>query len=330
MSEMLDALAASAPLRIAALLALFLLVSASVFVLSNIFLQRSRIRDRVAGLATTGGQSLRPAKSGGELRDRDGNSKWVQLANAVEKAGISLTDTRADHVRKMLLLAGYRNPSAPRIYTLARLILLLLLPAIFVALMLAKSPAPSIVALYIGGVFCGLVGLYLPYVWIAGRSDRRRTKVINGFPDCLDLMLVCVEAGLGLEAAFDRVGREMLRSHPLLAEMLSVVTFELRAGANREDALRAMAERSQIEEIRSFATLLIQSDRLGASIGTTLRVYASEMREKRRMRAEEKAHRLPVLISIPLVVCMLPTMIGVIMLPAMLRFVYGVLPLMSN
>ncbi len=143
-------------------------------------------------------------------------------------------------------------------------------------------------------------------------------------------MLVCIEAGLGLEAAFDRVGREVMRSHPLLAEMLSIVTLELRAGANREDALRAMADRSHVGEIRSFATLLIQSDRLGSSLGQTLRVYAAEMREKRRMRAEEKAHRLPVIISIPLVVCMLPTMIGVIMLPAAMRVIYLMIPMMQG
>jgi tight adherence protein C len=143
-------------------------------------------------------------------------------------------------------------------------------------------------------------------------------------------MLVCVEAGLGMEAAFDRVGREMLHSHPLVAQMLSVVTLELRAGSTREEALRNMANRTQVTEIRSFATLLIQSDKLGSSIGETLRVYASEMREKRRMRAEEKAHRLPVLLSVPLVACMLPVMIGVLMLPAIIRVLRTMLPAMSG
>ena len=139
-------------------------------------------------------------------------------------------------------------------------------------------------------------------------------------------MLVCVEAGLGLEAAFSRVGMEMTRSHPLLAEQLGSVVLELRAGRSQEDALRRMADRAGADEIRAFATLLIQSHKLGSSVAQTLRTYASEMRERRRMRAEEKAHRLPVLLSIPLVTCMLPVMIGVLMLPAVIRTMRVVIP----
>jgi tight adherence protein C len=143
-------------------------------------------------------------------------------------------------------------------------------------------------------------------------------------------MLVCVEAGLGLEAAFARVGEELVRSHPLIAEQLGTVVLELRAGRSREDALRRLADRAEVDEIRAFATLLIQSTKLGSSVGQTLRIYAAEMREKRRMRAEEKAHRLPVLLSVPLVACMLPVMIGVLMLPAFIRVVRSVLPALSG
>jgi tight adherence protein C len=123
---------------------------------------------------------------------------------------------------------------------------------------------------------------------------------------------------------------EMTRSHPLLAEQFAAVVMELRAGRSQEDALRRMADRAGADEIRAFATLLIQSTKLGSSIAQTLRVYASEMREKRRMRAEEKAHRLPVLLSIPLVVCMLPVMIGVLMLPAAIRVMRAVLPALAG
>src|SRR5690606_25875872 len=169
------------------------------------------------------------------------------------------------------------------------------------------------------GSVLALLGLYVPNLFISAKADRRREAVTNGFPDCLDLILVCVEAGLGLEAAMDRVGREMVSSHPLVAALLSTATLQLRAGARREEALRKMGESSGVDEVRSFATLLIQSDKLGTSIADTLRIYAAEMREKRRLRAEEKAHRLPVLISIPLVICMLPTMIGVLMMPGVVR-----------
>jgi tight adherence protein C len=175
-----------------------------------------------------------------------------------------------------------------------------------------------------------MFGLYAPNLFVRARADRRREAILNGFPDCLDLMLVCVEAGLGIEAAMDRVGREMVHSHPLVARLLSVAVLQLRAGATREEAYRRLADMAGVDEIRSFSTLLIQSDKLGTSIAITLRVYAAEMRERRRMRAEEKAHRLPVLISIPLVVFMLPTMIGVLMLPASVRMVREIFPMMAG
>ena len=114
------------------------------------------------------------------------------------------------------------------------------------------------------------------------------------------------------------------------ASLLGAVVLEMRAGLNREDALRRLADRSGSDEIRAFATLMIQSTKLGSSISQTLRVYASEMRERRRMRAEEKAHRLPVLLSIPLVTCMLPVMIGVLMLPAAIRVIRAIVPALAG
>ena len=129
-------------------------------------------------------------------------------------------------------------------------------------------------------------------------------------------MLVCLEAGLGIDAAFSRVGAEITTSHPLLARLFAQVSLELRAGRSRETALRQLARKSGVAEITAFTTLIIQSDRLGASVASALRVYGAEMREARRLRAEEKAHRIPVLLSIPLVCFMLPTMVAVLMLPA--------------
>ena len=121
-----------------------------------------------------------------------------------------------------------------------------------------------------------MAGLYLPNIFLQAKIDRRRREILNGFPDALDLMLVCVEAGLGLEAAFSRVGQEMTRSHPLLAELLGTAVLEMRAGRSREDALRRMADRAGMDEIRAFSTLLIQSSKLGSSI-STLMSFKTEM-----------------------------------------------------
>jgi tight adherence protein C len=267
---------------------------------------------------------------GGDTLRASNDTAWAKLADAIEKAGLNLADTKSDKLRAKLIAAGFRSPSAPRIFTLVRLVSVFLLPLGYVLLAYSSGEPPSFLRVYLIGSALALLGLYIPNLYITAKADRRREEILNGFPDCLDLILVCVEAGLGIEAAMDRVGREMVNSHPLVAELLSVTTLQLRAGAGRDDAFRRLADTAGVDEIRSFTTLLIQSDKLGTSISTTLRVYASEMRERRRMRAEEKAHRLPVLISIPLVVCMLPAMIGTLMLPAAVRVVREILPMLAR
>jgi tight adherence protein C len=213
---------------------------------------------------------------------------------------------------------------------LIRLVMVVGLPFLVLVFFWLTGSSPSMIKLYFSLVIAAALGLYLPNIFIRAKADRRQRALTNAFPDALDLMLVCVEAGLGLEAAFSRVGMEMTSSHPLLAVQFGAVVLELRAGRSHEDALRRMADRAGADDIRAFCTLLIQSTKLGSSISQTLRTYASEMREKRRMRAEEKAHRLPVLISIPLVACMLPTMIGVLMLPAVIRVVRSMMPALAG
>lgn len=303
---------------------LFLGVTGLAFAVSRAFERRVAVRHRLN--ETAGGTIVDGHAS--SLRAHSTKSAWTKIVDTIETGGLSLADTKGDTLRKKMIAAGYTSPEAPRVFTLIRLVMTLLLPSLFLAFMYFTGGAPSLIKLYIFGSIFALMGLYLPNLFVTARADRRRTELINGFPDSLDLMLVCVEAGLGLDAAFDRVGREMSISSPLISEMLGTVVLELRAGRSRDDALRRMADRTAVDEIRSFATLLIQSDKLGSSIGQTLRVYANEMREKRRMRAEEKAHRLPVLLSIPLVTCMLPVMIGVLMLPAGIRVVRVLLPAM--
>jgi tight adherence protein C len=323
---MLDGLAFNGPLRLALLALVFIIVVAMVMLVSNTVARRSATRAR---LNEVRGEQLRLTDSA-SLRGDTIAKGWHKLTDFIEKSGISLVDTQGETLRARLIAAGYNSPLAPKLFTAIRLGMLVLLPAIFVGAIFLGGSEVSPIKLYLIGVALAVFGLYAPNLFISAKADRRREAIVNGFPDSLDLMLVCVEAGLGMEAAFDRVGREMLHSHPLVAQMLSVVTLELRAGATREEALRNMANRTQVMEIRSFSTLLIQSDKLGSSIGETLRVYASEMREKRRMRAEEKAHRLPVLLSVPLVACMLPVMIGVLMLPAIIRVLREMLPAMSG
>lgn len=321
---MLELVAENTTLRLLLLLLLFSLVAVAAYFIAHAIAIRQATRLRLFEGGSASGTAGAPTL--GSLRAERVESAWLKLVNSIEKRGLSLVDTKDAALRNKLVAAGFTAPHAPRVYTLVRLVMVIGLPLLVLLFFWKNGSSPSILKLYFSLVFAAVMGLYLPNIFIRARADRRQRELINGFPDALDLMLVCVEAGLGLEAAFARVGMEMTTSHPRLAEQLGAVVLELRAGRSHEDALRRLADRAGADEIRAFATLLIQSTKLGSSIAQTLRTYASEMRERRRMRAEEKAHRLPVLISIPLVACMLPTMIGVLMLPAAIRVVRAVIP----
>jgi tight adherence protein C len=321
---MIELAAQNLAIRLPLLLAIFGAVALAALFGMTALSRRLAVRAQLEKL----GAGLDRPPSTRSLRAREVDSAWARLAVAVEAAGLNLADTKSDRLAQKLRMAGYTSPSAPRIFTLVRLVLIFVAPLAYILLAYSSDQPPSFVRIYVIGSILALLGLYLPNLYVQAKADRRKEAIVNGFPDCLDLILICVESGLGLEAAMDRVGREMVKSHPLVAELLSITVLQLRAGASREQAFRKLADASAVEEIRSFTTLIIQSDKLGTSISSTLRVYAAEMRERRQMRAEEKAHRMPVLISIPLVACMLPTMIGTLMLPAVVLVVRRIFPLM--
>lgn len=320
---MAELIASNALLKIAILVALFILVSGATYVAAGIVGARQLARRR---LLSGGSPVDEPSVMATSLRAEQANTAWHKLVDRIEKTGLSLVDTKDEALRRKLAAAGFTASLAPRVYTLLRLTFVIGFPVLVLSLFWLSGSAPGMMKLYFNLLIAAAVGLYLPSIFVRAKAARRQREIVNAFPDALDLMLVCVEAGLALESAFDRVGKEMTLSHPLLAEQLGTVVLELRAGRSREDALRRLADRTGTDEIRAFATLLIQSSNLGTSISQTLRIYAAEMRERRRMRAEEKAHRLPVLLSIPLVACMLPVMIGVLMLPAVIRVLRTLIP----
>ena len=319
---MIELLSDNPPLKYVFLLSLFAVIVAAAYFAAAAIVARQLAKQRLAEAGTASDAGIVT----GSLRSDRVESAWMKLVDRIEKSGLSLVDTKDEKVRQSLVAAGYAAPFAPRVYTLVRLVGVILLPALLLLYYWATSASPSLTTLYFSVVIAAALGMYLPVLVVRAKADQRQRELVNGFPDALDLMLVCVEAGLGLEAAFTRVGMEMTESHPRIAEQLGTVTLEMRAGRNREDALRRLADRAGADEIRAFATLLIQSTKLGSSVAQTLRIYAAEMRERRRLRAEEKAHRLPVLLSIPLVACMLPVMIGVLMLPAAIRVMRAIMP----
>jgi tight adherence protein C len=324
---MAELIASNSLLKFGILVALFVLVAGASYMIAGTVNARQMSKRR---LRSVDGDIDEPTMMVTSLRADQANAAWRKLVDKIETTGLSLVDSKDEALRRKLAAAGYTASYAPRLYTLVRLTLVIGLPLIVLLLLWVGGSTMGIMKLYFSLLFSAAIGLYFPSLFVRAKADRRQREIINSFADALDLMLVCVEAGLALESAFDRVGKEMALSHPLLAEQLGTVVLELRAGRSREDALRRMADRTGTDEIRAFATLLIQSTNLGTSVAQTLRIYASEMRERRRMRAEEKAHRLPVLLSVPLVACMLPVMIGVLMLPAVIRVMRSLVPALQG
>src|SRR5207244_1799052 len=174
--------------------------------------------------------------------------------------------------------------------------------------------------LWIAAAGAGLAGYFAPNFYLKRRIRGRESEHRTGFPDFMDLLVVCADAGLSMEAALDRVGRELSDSYPSLSANVYMTTLEMRAGRNLSEALEHFGDRLGLDEARSFATLLQQSEELGSSLTEALRVYSDDMRHKRMSRAEEKAHSLPARLSVPLMICIFPVILIVIMLPVYVRF----------
>jgi tight adherence protein C len=245
---------------------------------------------------------------------------WVQSAKFLQDGSDQAK------VRTLLTQAGFESAAAPVWFTIVRFGLAMFLPIMFlIGQRTTEAGGPSLFTPFIAGMLC-IGGLSAPRMVLRRLAEARRTELEHQFPDALDLMVVCVEAGLGMEAAFVRVAREVQESHPRIAKELDLVSKELRAGRTRAEALRNLGERTDVPAVRSFAALLIQTDNLGASIGQTLRVYSKELRETRFMNAEEKAMRIPVLMTIPLVACILPVVVTALLLPGVIDVIRVGLP----
>ena len=238
------------------------------------------------------------------------------LNDSKERQGIS----------QSLHQAGFDQPSAAAVYKTMQFILAVGLPIlVIIGLQLSGKVLTQMQIIMTIGIFC-VVGYLAPRYFVKNRATARSTALENQFPDALDLTVVCVEAGLPLEAAFIRVGNDTFESHKRISEELRTVTEELQAGRTRVEALRGFAKRTNVEAVKSFVALLIQTDALGGSIAQSLRTYASEMRSHRMLKAEEKAMRIPVLLSVPLVLFILPVIVTAVMLPAAISVIRDFTP----
>ena len=287
-------------------------------------------RDRVAQRLQDGAK-VSPGKTNRKVTLRVGEHESLlhRLFRPLYQYVVPKDQKRYAVLRQRLMQAGYFGPSAMHFYFTVRVCLAVALPVLTAFTLPLALPDLELQSLLLTIVGTAFGGLYLPSLWVLLQIRKRQQAVREGFPDALDLLLVCVEAGLSLDAALNRVGTEIGRPHPVLGEHLRLISLELRAGKSRENALRNFSERVGIEDVRTLVTLLVQSENLGTSIAQALRVHAYEMRNKRVMRAEEKANMLPVKLSIPLVLCILPALMAVLMIPAVLRIMRLLLPTMG-
>ena len=245
-----------------------------------------------------------------------------KLVDYTTRHYVSADGKDAKVLRRRLLQAGIYNAHAAAYFFLARagLAVGLALAAMFG---LSLSDISGKASFWVFVMIAGVLGYLAPSFYLDRRVARRRLEHQAGFPDFLDLLVVCADAGLAMEGALERVARELGDSHRSLAANIHITNLEIRAGRTLTEALDHLADRLGLEEARSFANLIQQSDELGSSISNALRVYSDDMRHKRMSRAEEKAYALPAKLTVPMMVCIFPAIFIVILAPVIVRLATG-------
>ncbi len=249
-----------------------------------------------------------------KLRTHQGKDKLERYSTFLEPQN----EKEYSAIRLKLLQAGYKSKNAVRIYHFAQFALgvgLLVLGLVY-AIYNSATGEPSTKATILSILIPGVVGYMTPKYWVTRRQATRQENIVNGFPDSLDMMLVCVEAGQSLDQSIIRVSRELRSGFPDLADEYEIVSHEMKAGKDKTLVLRDMAERCGVPDISSFVTVLIQSQQFGTSIAEALRVYAGEMRDKRVMRAEEKANTLPTKMTLATMMLTVPPLLIILIGPS--------------
>jgi tight adherence protein C len=305
----------------ALMLAVLVFLATAVLTFGVMMAARSRtlVKRRAAGIAEYSGdvndrRSLRGSSMRAVQRLLDYTTRHY-AATEKDKGDMKV-------LRRRMIQAGLYDPRAVGYFFVARtaLAVALALGTFFLAPMLVALSASM---LWLAAMVGGIVGYVGPSMYIDKRIAARRNEHRAGFPDFMDLLVVCADSGLSMEASLERVGRELGDSYPSLAANLHMTNLEIRAGRTMTEALEHLGDRLGLEEARSFATLIQQSTELGSSITDALRVYSDDMRHKRLSRAEEKAYSLPAKLSVPMMVCIFPVLFVVILLPVIVRLYTG-------
>lgn len=295
-----------------------LFVAMTILLLAFVMVRGLRAREalshRVSASAHVGGVADRDARSLGT----QGRLTAERVLLKASKIVVPNERDTLTEMRKTLINAGFFSQSSVPLYFAIRIAAALGSPLVGILFASALPGLPNAGILLLASALSAL-GLVVPPIFLDIRKSRMRDLYRNTFPDLMDILVVCVEAGQSLQGAIERVSREIVRTCPQLGANLHIVSLELRAGRDLNGALMGLADRLGIDEVRSLTLLLKQSEELGTSLAGTLRVYSDEMRDKRLMRAEAKANALPVKMVIPLGLFMFPVILVVIMLPLVVR-----------
>lgn len=260
----------------------------------------------------------KPVAAPGTIFHEKRQSKFLDLIEPFQRQLAQSDQKQVGVVKTRLVQAGYYQPNAVEAYYSMRILLAIGFAAFWVFAIWFLLPPSGIngLVLILGGA---TFGYYLPALYLHMRIKDRQTAFRRGMPDAMDMILVGVEAGLSLPAAIKHLCDEFADAHPVIAEQFKIVTLEFQAGKSRPDALASLAKRMDVQEARVFATMIAQSETLGTSLATTLRVLADEMRRDRMLNAERRAAELPVKMAIPLVLLIFPALFSVIMTPLVIR-----------
>ncbi|MES2153076.1 MAG: type II secretion system F family protein [Pseudomonadota bacterium] len=308
-------------------ISLLVLVFGAVFLLALLafgLVTGNPVRRRLSTLSGV------PAPSGG---GGGAPAPWLErlIKLSAPLARMSLPDDQwersANRIRFMN--AGYRHPAAPAIFFAAKTVLAMALPLLLLSLESVRpGRGPQVLLAWM--LLIAAIGYYLPNVVLKKMIERRQRDISETFPDALDLMTICVEAGLGIDAALAKVASEIGMKSAILAEEMHLVTLELRAGGTKDKALRNFAMRTGVEDIDALVAMLIQAERFGTSIGDSLRVQSDQLRSNRRLRAEEKAAQIGLKLLFPLIFFIFPVLMVVLLGPAFIQIYRVLLPSMGG
>jgi tight adherence protein C len=245
--------------------------------------------------------------------------KVAAIINILSKLSLPEEGWQSSSVQLKFLQAGIRNKKAPLYYFAVKTLLTLVLPGVLALFLYFTKPNIPFALSMVIVLLTAAVGYYLPEIALRFITQKRIERMRNSLSDMMDLIVICTESGMGVDAAISRISREMARTDPDLAQEFYLSSLEMRAGANRIDALRNLALRTRLEEMDDFVSVLVQADKFGSSLAESLRVHSEMIRSRRAQRAEELAAKIPVKVTIPLVLFIFPTLFLVMLGPAIIQ-----------